>query len=481
MSGSGMPDFLSLAELAAATGAALRAGPAVRPIVGVGTDTREDLSGRLFVALRGETHDGHDHLAAAVAAGAAALLVERTPEASGLGPIPILTVADTRRALAALAAAWRDRLSLARCVAITGSGGKTTTRRLVEAVLSRRWSGTASPKSFNNDIGVPLTLLSARRDDRFLAIEIGMNHPGEIAPLAALARPEVGIVTMVGRAHLEGLGSVEAIAEEKASLLGSLPADGVAVFHGDRPVLVEAVARLGLPCRTVRFGLGSDNDLRLVARTVTPGSPLQRIETADGFAADLALPGEHNALNALAAVAAARHLGFADREIAEGLALVRPAAMRLERVEVGPIAFHNDAYNANPDAVLAALATFAELAAGAARRVVILGDMLELGAASEALHEEIGRGAAAIDARAGLAEVVAVGRFAPSIERGLRAGDYRGSVATFPSLDPDALDAVLGRLRPGDEVLLKGSRGSAMERVLAAARAAMGNGAAASR
>jgi UDP-N-acetylmuramoyl-tripeptide--D-alanyl-D-alanine ligase len=354
-------------------------------------------------------------------------------------------------------------------VAITGSSGKTTTRRLVEGILGRRWRGTASPKSFNNDLGVPLTLLSARPDDRFLAIEIGMNRPGEIRPLAELARPEVAIVTMVGRAHLEGLGSVEAIATEKASILAALPANGLAIVNGDRAELLAAVERLGLRCPVLRFGRGPGNHLRLAGRRA--GGSGQRIETSDGLVAELSLPGEHNAVNALAAIAAARHLGFVDAEIAAALPGVRPEAMRLERVELGGIGFLNDAYNANPDAVLASLATFAELAAGADRRVAILGDMLELGPASEALHEEVGRAAGSLP---GLGRIEAVGRFAPATLRGAAAAGFRGEARCHAGLGEPELAAILDGLRPGDAVLLKGSRGSAMERVLAAAGARWG-------
>jgi UDP-N-acetylmuramoyl-tripeptide--D-alanyl-D-alanine ligase len=463
------PQFLSLAEIVAATGARLAAGPGSGALVGVGTDTRVDLAGRLFVALRGDRHDAHDHLAAAVAAGAAALLVERVPDPAAIGEVPVLVVPDSRRALADLARAWRSRLPVARCVAITGSSGKTTTRRLVEGILGRRWRGTASPKSFNNDLGVPLTLLSARPDDRFLAIEIGMNRPGEIRPLAELARPEVAIVTMVGRAHLEGLGSVEAIATEKASILAALPANGLAIVNGDRAELLAAVERLGLRCPVLRFGRGPGNHLRLAGRRA--GGSGQRIETSDGLVAELSLPGEHNAVNALAAIAAARHLGFVDAEIAAALPGVRPEAMRLERVELGGIGFLNDAYNANPDAVLASLATFAELAACADRRVAILGDMLELGPASEALHEEVGRAAGSLP---GLGRIEAVGRFAPATLRGAAAAGFRGEARCHAGLGEPELAAILDGLRPGDAVLLKGSRGSAMERVLAAAGARWG-------
>lgn len=433
---------------------------------GISLDTREILPGSAFVALKGERFDAHDFCADAAKAGATMVLVERMPAGTPAG-CAVLRVADTRKALADLARAWRAELTGTTVVAITGSAGKTTTRRLVDAVLATEMTGSASPKSFNNDIGVPYTILGARRSNRYLVLEIGMNHPGEIIALASIARPHIAVITMIGRVHLEGLGSLEAIAEEKSALLVPLEGGGTAIVHGDSPILDRAVAARRLTCRMRRFGRqGGGLDLTLASRSVVDGG--QRITTADGFVADLQLPGEHNAVNALAAILVGRTMGIADANIRRGLAAVAPANMRLERVERQGILFFNDAYNANPDAMAASMRAFAELTPGDGRRIMVLGDMLELGPEAAALHREVGGVAAEIARSTPLAAVVAVGRHAADIAEGLRAGHFAGTVRTYQQLDAQATAGVQELLRPGDRVLLKGSRGSAMERVLAA-------------
>ena len=235
---------------------------------GVGTDTREDLRGKLFVALRGENFDAHRFLADAQARGAAAALVDRRAgEYVRPAGLPLLEVGDTRVALGDLGRWWRRRLR-GKVVAITGSSGKTTTRRIVDAALASTMTGSASPKSFNNDIGVPLTLLGAQPADGYLVVEVGMNHPDEISPLARMAAPAVAIITMAGRAHLGGMGSVQAIIDEKSTLVDGLGTLGIAIVNGDQPPLVAAVeARVKPGVRVVTFGMGEGCLWRIVART----------------------------------------------------------------------------------------------------------------------------------------------------------------------------------------------------------------------
>jgi UDP-N-acetylmuramoyl-tripeptide--D-alanyl-D-alanine ligase len=445
---------------------------------GVSLDTRDIVAGHAFVALKGERFDAHDFCNDAVRAGATLLIVERPPSGLDMAALPdgvaVLEVQGTRTALADLARAWRSLLTETQVIAVTGSAGKTTTRRLIEAVLATQWKGSASPKSFNNDIGVPYTILAARRDHRFLVLEIGMNHPGEIIALAEIARPHIAVITMVGRVHLEGLGSLEAIAAEKSSILRALEPGGLAIVNGDGAVLNAAAAavwrsRKGLVPgdRFERFGVSGTNlDLRLTGRTVTPRG--QRIEVNREPLAELQLPGEHNATNALAAVAVGRALGVSTINIRHGLESVAPANMRLERVERQGIVFFNDAYNANPDAVAASMRAFAELTPGSGRRVIVLGDMLELGAAAADLHREVGQVAGSIHQSTPLAAVVAVGRHAGDTRDGLLATGFSGVVRTYGQLDAEATTGMRELLRAGDRVLLKGSRGSAMERVLTA-------------
>jgi UDP-N-acetylmuramoyl-tripeptide--D-alanyl-D-alanine ligase len=455
-----------------------RPGFAPQPflISGVATDTREELRGRLFVALRGERHDAHAFLADAAARGAAAAMVDRRAGAFARPEgLPLVEVADTRTALGDLGRWWRGRLR-AKVVAITGSSGKTTTRRLVDAALASVMRGSASPKSFNNDIGVPLTLFGAEPGDGYLVVEIGMNRPGEISPLSTMAAPHVAMVTMAGRAHLGGMGSVRAIIDEKSTIVDGLGTTGIAIANGDQPALVAAVAARAKPgVRVVTFGTGDACQWRLVSRRAEGARQAFRVREPDGaeWECPLGLPGDYNAMNALAAVACARMLGVPAERVAAALGAVEPTEMRMTRQAVGEVTIVNDAYNANPDAVLAALRAFAELAADAPRRVSVLGDMLELGDGAAAMHAEVGRAAAG----SGVALAVFVGELGAHGADAARAAGGCG-VLHVPALDDAGVAAIASALRAGDAVLLKGSRGSRMER-LAAALALRAEGAAA--
>ncbi|MFO0962960.1 MAG: UDP-N-acetylmuramoyl-tripeptide--D-alanyl-D-alanine ligase [Phycisphaerales bacterium] len=443
---------------------------------GVATDTREPMRGALFVALRGERFDAHQFLAQAAAAGAVAALVDRKAGSYERPPgLPLLEVGDTRAALADLARTWRARLR-GKVVAITGSSGKTTTRRLVHAALGTTMSGSASPKSYNNDIGVPLTILGADAAHGYLVAEIGMSNPGEIAPLSRLAAPQVAIITMAGRAHLGGMGSVDAIIQEKSSLVDGLHTTGIALVNGDQPRLVAAVqARLKPGVRLVTFGTSPGCQWRLVGRQALGERQSVRIAEPDGteWSCELGLPGDYNAMNALAAAACARLLGVDPARVGAAFAAIAPSEMRMVRQELGGLAVYNDAYNANPDAVQAALRAFAELGAGARRRVAVLGDMLELGDASAALHAEVAR--AAVASGAGLLVFVgAESAHGAQEARRLVAEGGAPEILHVPALDDAGVARIAQALRPGDAILLKGSRGSRMERLVQAlaARAA---------
>ena len=455
------------------------------------TDTRDDLRDACFVALKGERFDGHAFVTAAAAGGASFAIVERALTDAELGLLPpgfgVLRVRSTRAALGSIAHAWRKSILRLRVVAVTGSAGKTTTRRLMEGILSEVGVTHASPKSFNNDIGVPLTLLSTPDDAGFLVAEIGMNHPGEILPLTELAEPEVAIITLAGRAHLEGLGSVEAVAAEKSSILAGVSGVGVGVVNGDNPPLLEAVEALVAegrgPERIVRFGTGSGCHYRLVGREPKDSGQEILVTVPRGFVSDdaeavdrgprrytLAMPGEHNARNALAAIAAATEMHIPDECIRRGLAKVEASDMRLERLELAERVIFNDAYNANPDAMIASLGAFAELAAAAPRRVVILGEMRELGPEARALHAEVGRSAAG-RLQAGDA-LVAVGPHADALVEAARAAGFAGELRAAPEFS-EAFAAEIAALVPsGTSVLLKGSRGARMERFLDPLRSA---------
>jgi UDP-N-acetylmuramoyl-tripeptide--D-alanyl-D-alanine ligase len=480
----------SIQAIVLATRAEVVRRPA-REATSLTTDTRDDLRDACFVALKGERFDGHAFVTTAAAGGASFAIVERAPDESELSLLPagfgVLRVRSTRAALGLIAHAWRKSILRLRVVAVTGSAGKTTTRRLLEGILSEAGVTHASPKSFNNEIGVPLTLLSTPDDAGFLVAEIGMNHPGEILPLTELAEPEVAIITLAGRAHLEGLGSVEAVATEKASILAGVSAVGVGVVNGDNPPLLGAVEALVAqgrgPERVIRFGSGSGCHYRLVGRESKGSGQEILVSLPRGFTEGddgegdraprrytLAMPGEHNARNALAAIAAATEMHIPDDCIRRGLAKVEASDMRLERVELADRVIFNDAYNANPDAMIASLGAFAELAAGSVRRVAILGEMRELGPEARPLHAEVGRVAAG-RLKAGDA-LVAVGPHADALIEAARGAGFTGDLRAATEFSAAFAAEVAGLIPSGTAVLLKGSRGARMERFLDPLRSA---------
>jgi len=461
--------FLSHDAMASATGGRWVGPPRCgEPLAGIGTDTRVSLDGCAFLALVGERHDAHHYLGSAQSAGAAALIVSRFPD--GFTPsVPTLLVHDTLVALQRLATAWRAEVSPF-TIGITGSSGKTTTRRLLHGVLSQQQRGTSSPKSFNNAIGVPLTMLSANHGDDFLLLEMGMNHPGEIRHLSTIAEQDAAVITMVGRAHLGGMGSLDAIAAEKVSIADGLPACAPVIVNGDSAPLMRALAELGrCDLRVITFGTDAARNVRLVSREQHPEVQLVTARVHGQLVQfELQLPGIYNAMNALAALGMGLDRGLTPAQVVRGLSTVEPSEMRMVRERIGTVEVFNDAYNANPDAVAAALRTFAEVAAGAPRRVVVLGDMLELGDAERTLHEEVGRVAASVLERGDRAWFIGPrSRFSANAAR--EAGL---DVEWIDSLDGGAAASIAAALAEGDAVLLKGSRGSAVERVLPALRTA---------
>ena len=467
-------EFMTPEELRYAVNGAWAIAPtSTSPTRGVGTDTRSDLSGRVFFALYGARHDAHDHLFDAVRAGARILVVEESKwgriRLSAQPTAAVLLVADTRKALQDTARSWRQSLLGTSVVGITGSAGKTTTRRLIEGVLSTKFRGSASPKSFNNDIGVPITLCGGRRGDDYLLAEIGMNAPGEIESLSALARPDIAVITMVGRAHLEGVGSLDSILREKFKLVASLSSGGLAVVRGDNTLLDAALeGALSTGVRVVRFGEGPMNHVRMRSRTVRPdgGQDLEIEVCGRKFGVRLALDGAHNAMNALAAIAIGIDRGLSDEEIARGLLSVRASEMRFVRQQIGGLTIFNDAYNANPEAVHAALATFTEMVPANQRRVTVLGDMLELGEFGPSLHAEIGRAVGRGVGGPPPAVAIFIGALsAHSAQECADAGTCR--VIHVPDLSTESVMRVVSEFVAGDAILLKGSRGCALERLLA--------------
>jgi UDP-N-acetylmuramoyl-tripeptide--D-alanyl-D-alanine ligase len=454
--------MMRLSEAATVLGGKL-AGADVS-FTGVGTDTRTLRAGELFVALRGDTHDGHRFLPQARAAGAAAALVE---ESAGLTPehdLPLLHVADARRALGDLAAAWRDRFSIP-VVALTGSSGKTTVKEMLAAILreaARRAAAAdeaeavlATRGNLNNDIGMPLTLLGLRAGHRYAVIEMGMNHAGEIRALTKLARPDVALVNNAGSAHIEYLGSHEAIARAKGEIFEGLGSRGIAVINADdrfAPLWRE----LAGGARRVEFGLEQAADVTADYELDAAESAIVLKVRGDEARTTIAAPGLHNVRNALAAAAAAVALEIPLDVIAAGLGAFSGMKGRLERkVGLKGASVLDDTYNANPESMRAG---FAVLARAAGKKLLVLGDMGELGAAAAELHTELGAAARA----AGIDRLFALG------EQSKRTAAAFGAGATHYASIEALLDDVRAALAPDVTILVKGSRFMRMERVVQA-------------
>lgn len=435
-------------NLRAVTGGTWVAKPEPVPLAGAGIDSRTIKPGQVFVALAGEHTDGRRFLGQAHANGSPVAIVgPGTVEVpAGMG---VIQVSNPREALVRLAAAYRAHRSRLKVIAVTGSCGKTTTVRLIDAVLKQGLTGSASVRSFNNDIGVPLTLLNSGADDQYVVCEVGTSGPGEIERLARICDPDIAVITTIGRAHLEGLGSVEAVACEKAQLVVNMRETGLAVLPMDAPLLEPFVR--GVPDdRLIRIGTDAGSDVRVGEVESDLEGTRFCINGRERFR--VGLIGAHNAMNAAFAVVVGRRLGVDGAAIEAGLLTAVGPEMRLETSLVGPVTVLNDAYNANPESMLAALGTLAGLPGG--RRVAVLGDMLELGSASVAEHEAIG---AWLGYEKPVAVAVGVGARMGAISTGL--------THRFESADEKAVGRIVSLIKPGDIVLVKGSRAMALERV----------------
>jgi UDP-N-acetylmuramoyl-tripeptide--D-alanyl-D-alanine ligase len=420
----------------------------------VGTDTRTLPDGALFVALVGERHDAHDHISEAALAGARGAVVSHIP-AGAPAHLRYYVVADTLAALGQLARFARRRDAVHVC-AVTGSNGKTTTKELLRAALGVRHVVHATRGNLNNLVGVPLTLLATAREARVAVIELGTNAPGEVARLAAIAEPDVAVVTTISPEHLEGLGDLEGVLREETAVLPWLPQDGSAVIPDEPAGLVERARALAPNVRVIGTSRRADEELRAERIELDTGGRVRFVWR--GHSVALQLRGRHNAYNALLALAVGELWGGSAREMIEAIGEVVPTAMRSEIRHVGGMVVIADCYNANPGSVRAAI----DLLAGMPQRggrVAVLGSMLEMGPTSPAIHAEI----AAAVAAAGLDLVVATGDFVTAFEPFVAALGDR----LLRQPDPmGVVDALAERLRGDEVVLLKGSRGVALERLL---------------
>ncbi len=427
---------------------------------GVTTDSRSASEGDLFVALVGERVDGHEFVEVARRNGAAAALVER--ETPGL---PAVVVTNTGAALLRLASAEREQMD-ATVVGITGSTGKTSVKDLTSSVLASRLRVAASPRSFNTEVGVPVTLLNVPTEAEAIVVEMGSRGRGHIAILCEVARPQIGAITNVGLAHMEMFGTLEAVADAKAELVESLPENGAAVLNADDPLVRGFDKRTR--ARVLRFGLADDADV--MAEDVVLdrlGHPSFTLRTPDGAERiELPLLGEHMVVNSLAAVAVGVCLGLSAAECAAGLKEAQLSPWRMEAFDVpGGIRVLNDAYNANPASMAAALKAARWMAQGG-RSIVVLGEMAELGEMAAFEHERVGE----LVARLGIDHLVVVGARALAIAIGAeREGVEPERIHRVETVE-EAARHLRAIGREGDVILLKGSRVAGLERVAEALR-----------
>ena len=454
---------LTAADVARATSGELHAAAAVAVTAGVVTDSREVTPGCLFVAIAGEHVDGHDYAAGAVAAGAALVVLEHA--VAGHEDLPAVLVEDTTRALGALASEVLRRLREdggPTVVAVTGSVGKTTTKDLLAQVLSASGPTVSPVASFNNEVGLPLTVLRADRTTRYLVLEMGANHLGELTYLTSVAPPDVSVVLAVGRAHLGEFGGIEAVAQAKSELVTGLRPQGTAVLNAD-DLRVAAMAPLA-PGGVVTFGTVRDATVRAdgVRVDALGRASFTLTDTRSGASApvSLLLTGEHHVSNALATAAVVTSLGIDVATAAKRLsaaAALSPHRMQVTERSDG-VTVIDDSYNANPDSMRAALRSLAVVAGRERRSVAVLGEMLELGDESRTQHDEVGRLAVRLNIRL----VVVVGAGASGIFDGVTHEGSWGDEAVFVDSVDDARRLLAHELRSGDVVLLKASNGAGL-------------------
>lgn len=458
---------LGAAEIVAATRAFFRGATAEAAFSSYAIDSRMVAPGALFFALKGPNHDGHDFVGAATSAGAAGVVVSREDVLAGL-EVPGFLVTDTTLALQELARSVRPRFTSV--VGITGSAGKTTAKEMTAAVLSARRPTGRTAGNLNNTFGLPLTLLNQPEEARAVVLEMGMSTPGEITRLAEIADPDVGVILNVREVHLGNFASIDEIAHAKGELFRGMRAAAIAVYNA-----VDArVRRLAeaFPGQRISFALGAPADVigRDVEDDIVRGVRFRVSANGADHDVRLSMFGSHNVENALAALAVARALGDGIEDSLRALSAVRPATMRGEVVRLGgQIVLVDDTYNSNPSAMASVLGSLAATS-WTGRKVLVAGDMLELGPRAPEFHRQVGEQAA----RAGVSLLVAVGPLAKETASGAaRLG--LSATWTYPDSEAAAAD-VPAWLEPGDLAVVKGSRGIAMEKVVASAKAAYGGG-----
>lgn len=449
---------LTLKELLTAVGGWISSTHSTRDILGVSIDSRSLSAGDAFFAIKGRQFDGHDFVKEALRKGASyavisdVLRLAKEPDRGRL-----VTVDDTVAALGRCAAHYRGQIA-ATVIAVTGSNGKTTTKAMIEHILCAYKRGRAASKSYNNMIGVPLTLLSAESDDEYLVVEVGTNRPGEIAHLSAMVRPDIAVICSIGAAHLEGLDNLEGVVKEKLSLLEHLKPRGLAVINVDSPLLRRHLPQAPA-FKLVTTGISEAADLRACGLR-TDGESIA-FSISNGLAVNMPIPGRHNAGNALAAYAVARQFGITSEQTIARLGSFELPEMRLQMQQCGSIKIINDCYNANMPSMRAAINVLMSVNP-AGRRVAIVGDMRELGSHAQSMHEQLGR----LIAESNIDVLVSIGQHAQVVCDSARSAG-RGRLELYVSHSVDHLSKQInGLLKPNDTVLLKASRGLGLERLV---------------
>jgi UDP-N-acetylmuramoyl-tripeptide--D-alanyl-D-alanine ligase len=465
---NGQPLPWTLSEILKATGGELLCGGKEHRFDAVCIDSRSIAPNDLFVAIVGDVHDGHAFISDVVEQGTAGLLVN-TEKARDLPisawqtqNIACVAVSDTTRALGDLAAFHRARTDVP-VIAITGSNGKTTTRQMTAAVVARKFSTLSTIGNYNNQIGVPLTLLRLAPGHRWAVVELGTSRPGEIARLAQISSPDIGVITNIGPAHLEGLGSLDGVMREKGQLLDHLKAEGKAVLNADDRRVSKIAAETDRTKRQVLFfGLSENAGIRATAvNEKTNGISFTLDLPQESLSVDLKVAGQFMVTNALAAAAVGHLLGVSPAEIKAGLETFEPIWGRMNILQTASgIHVIDDTYNANPDSMKAAITTLKSLSANN-RSVFVAGDMLELGAQAESLHRQVGAWAATAD----INKLWVTGEYADAVAAGAKDAGMK-SENIFIGSQETIRNTLKDCLKPGDWVLVKGSRGARMDNIV---------------
>jgi UDP-N-acetylmuramoyl-tripeptide--D-alanyl-D-alanine ligase len=453
-----------LAFVVSACGGELIKGSLTTQFQRVNTDSRSAQRGDLFIALFGETFDGHNFVGEVAQKGVVAVVVERGRKIDLLPDCAVIQVANTRKAFGQIAARYRKDFCLP-VIAVGGSNGKTSTKEIIAAVLRQKFATLWSEASFNNDVGVPASLLRLDKSHQAAVLEVGTNHPGELRPLLEMIEPQLGVITNIGREHLEYFGDLKGVAAEEGTLAEVLPVNGKLFLNGDSEWTDELASRT--QAQAIRVGLAKGNNWRALDLRFEKQGMIFRVESPRGeFDREyyINLLGRHQVANSLFALAVGAELGLKGDEMERGLAECQPAKMRLQVWEWSGVRVLDDAYNANADSMIAALQVLQELPCKG-RRVAVLGDMGELGEHSESAHAEVGRRAAEL----GVGQLIAVGKMAGVMAAAAReAGLTR--VIELAEVEA-AVPALKSFLKAGDTVLLKASRSSRLERITQALRA----------